>query len=61
MSTLIKKVIQDINTDPEKIDRYIRMLADSGMIRGLKVIKLSKVSTDTLQSLTNNGTIVIIK
>ncbi len=59
--SLIERVLEDIKEDPERLDDYLRMLADSGMLKNVKAIKLKKVSLNTLKALKDNGTVVIFK
>lgn len=60
-NTLIIKVIADIKNNPEKLDSYLQILVKTGVLKGIKEIKLSQCSSGLLAELHANGTKVILK
>ena len=58
---LILRTINKLSNDPDRLDKYLYLLAESGMLKGVKVLELRKVSSRTLKELHRNKITVIIK
>lgn len=60
MKTLMERVKEDIKENPDQLEKYLKILADAGMLNGTNV-KLNKVSKELLNKLNDNKVTVYIK